>query len=79
MLPKYVDIMEWVAVNSTSAKINFLLRINSIDLYSFRLLYKLERVLWCYHGVLYSASMSYYVCWPDVRLSFDIGDVMLLT
>jgi hypothetical protein len=36
-------------------------------MYSFRLLYKLERVLWCYNGVLYYASLSYYVCWPDVR------------
>ena len=79
MLPKYVDIMEWVAVNSMFTKIIFLLHTNSIDLYSFWLLYKLERVLWYYHGVLYSTSMSYYVCWPDVRLSFDICDVMLLT
>lgn len=69
MLPKYVDIMEWVAVNSMLPR----WFINYYDMLtpwtSFWLLHKLEWVLWYYHRVLYSASVSYHVCWPDVRLS----------
>ena len=73
MLPKYVDIMEWVAVNSTYLFYLFAEKFvnNTPWSYSIRLLYKLERVLWCYNGMLYTSSLSYYVCWPDVRvLSF---------
>ena len=73
MLPKYTDIMEWVAVNSAFLFLlfyfgSFLLLL--IDLpsswTSVRLLYELERVLWCHCRDVYPTYMSDDVCWQFV-------------
>lgn len=67
VLPKYVDIMEWVAVNGMSISIIFSNR--SKWRFSIRLLYQPQRVLWRHFGVLYAAIMSNHVCWTKVRVS----------
>lgn len=64
MLPKYVDIMEWVAVNSTYCPLPQP-SLCSLPL-SVRLLHQPQRVLWCYYRVLHAAELSNDVRGPDV-------------
>lgn len=64
MLPKYTDIMEWVAVNSELFLFSAIFNINDlIWTNSVRLLHKLERVLWCHCRDVYPTYVSNHVCW----------------
>lgn len=68
MLPKYVDIMEWVAVNSAPHHI-FPWIFLAHSTFSIRLLYESQRVLWRHCGILYSTKLSNDVSRHDVRPS----------
>lgn len=72
ILPKYVDIMEWVAVNSSSITRFFhlvLLISNDQGFFppSFRFLHKSQRVLRRHSGMLHPAQLSDHVSWLNVR------------
>ena len=70
MLPKYVDIMEWVAVNSTPKSCLFLfLTPNDCTVSSLRFLHKPERILRCHHRMLYPTIVSDHVRGAHVRSS----------
>jgi Mob1/phocein family len=77
MLPKYVDIMEWVAVNSTFIPCRGLI---NFDFSSFRFLHQSQRVLWRRSGTLYQAELSNDVGRRSVRPCFHyfmiVNDVL---
>lgn len=78
MLPKYVDIMEWVAVNS---KLHVLTLMHLSPQLSMRspsiwLLHEPQRILRCYHRMLYAAVLFYNVCRSNVYHSYLIQSRM---
>ena len=69
VLPKYVDIMEWVAVNGASLLAT---RWPRSSRPSVRLLYQPQRVLRGHLRVLHATCMSYHVGWAKVRVSLSM-------
>lgn len=72
MLPKYADVMEWVAVNSALLRCSSLVpgkltRAMNVTS-SLRLLHKPQSVLRCPRGVLHPAVMPSNGCRPEVRM-----------
>ena len=65
MLPKYVDIMEWVAVNSELEHFP-MKRTPTHKKLSVRFLYQLERVLWLHRRIVHSTVMSDHGRWSVV-------------
>ena len=70
VLPKYVDIMEWVAVNSEHSLIWHAQHFSHrrVSAFSFWFLHQPERVLWSLGGVLYADDVSDDVCRTQVCL-----------
>ena len=63
MLPKYVDIMEWVAVNSKfRPPCGSKESANTRPPCSLRILHEPERILRCANGMLHATVMPVYVC-----------------
>ena len=67
MLPKYVDVTEWVAVNSERTYVR-VRQSSHAHARSIRVLSKSELVLWCRCRMLHRSNVSYHVSRSQVCL-----------